>query len=56
MKYNFNETIFKENSFIYLENHESPEKGYFKHFGSMLNTNRDIDEDVNYTIAVGWLK
>ena len=56
MKCNFSETNMWENPFILLENHVLPQKGHFKYLGSILNANRDIDEDVKHRIAVRWLK
>lgn len=51
-KCNFSDTTMKENSFINLENHELPQKGYFKYLSPMLNTDGDIDEDVKHRIAI----
>jgi hypothetical protein len=33
-----------------------PKKDTFRYVGSMLQKDRDIDEDVNHRIKVGWLK
>jgi hypothetical protein len=33
-----------------------PKKDIFRYLGSMLQKNRDIDEDVSHRIKSGWLK
>jgi hypothetical protein len=33
-----------------------PKKDIFRYLGSMLQKNRDIDEDVSHRIKAGWLK
>jgi hypothetical protein len=41
---------------VRLDGQVVPKKDTFRYLGSMLQKNRDIDEDVSHKIKTGWLK
>jgi hypothetical protein len=55
MKCDFS-AITQEEEDVRLDGQVVPKKDTFRYLGSMLQKNRDIDEDVSHRIKVGWLK
>jgi hypothetical protein len=55
MKYDFSATRQEEGD-VRLDGQVVPKKDTFRYLGSLLQKNRDIDEDVSHKIKVGWLK
>ena len=55
MRCDFGTTIREEED-ISLEGQIVPMKDTFRYLGSMLQRDRDIDEDVSHTIKAGWMK
>jgi hypothetical protein len=55
MKCDFSGTTQEEGD-VRLDGQVVPKKDTFRYLGSMLQKNRDIDEDVSHRIKVGWLK
>ena len=53
MRCGFNTTRHEE---VSLDGQSVPQKDTFRHLGSMLQKNGDIDKDVNHRIKVGWMK
>ena len=55
MRCDFGTTTQKEED-ISLEGQVVPRKDIFRYLGSMLQRDRDIDEDVSHRIKAGWMK
>jgi hypothetical protein len=55
MKYNFSATT-QEKGDVRLDGQVVPKKDTFLYLVSMLQKNKDIDEDVSHRIKAGWLK
>jgi hypothetical protein len=55
MKCDFSVTTQKEGD-VRLDGQVVPKKDTVHYLGSMLQKNRDIDEDVSHRIKAGWLK
>jgi hypothetical protein len=55
MKCDFSTTTQEEGA-VRLDGQVIPKKDTFRYLGSMLQKNRDINEDVSHRIKVGWLK
>jgi hypothetical protein len=55
MKCDFNATTQEERD-VRLDGQMVTKKDNFRYLGSMLQKNRDIDEDISHKIKVGWLK
>ena len=55
MRYDFGTATRKEKD-ICLEGQVVPRKDIFRYFGSLLQRDGDIDEDVSHRIKVGWMK
>ena len=49
-------TTTREDEDISLKGQVVPRKNTFRYLGSMLQRDRDIDEDVSHRIKVGWMK
>jgi hypothetical protein len=54
MKCDFSSTTQEEGN-VRLDGQVVPKKDTFRYLGSMLQKNRDIDEDVSHRIKAGWL-
>jgi hypothetical protein len=55
MKCDFSATTQEEGD-VRLDGQVVPKKDAFRYLGSILQKNRDIDEDVSHRIKPGWLK
>jgi hypothetical protein len=55
IKCDFSATRQEERN-VRLDGQVVPKKDIFRYLGSMLQKNRDIDEDVSHRIKVDWLK
>jgi hypothetical protein len=55
MKYDFSATTQEEGN-VRLDDQVVPKKDTFRHLGSILQKNWNIDEDVSYRIKVSCLK
>jgi hypothetical protein len=55
MKCDFSATT-QEDGDVRLDGQMVPKKDTFRYLGSMLQKDRDIDEDVSHRIKAGWLK
>ena len=41
---------------VRIKDHEIPQSDFFCYLGSIISTDGEIDEDVEYRIKVGWLE
>jgi hypothetical protein len=55
MKCDFSTTT-QEEGVVRLDGQVVPKKDTFRYLGSMVQNDRDIDEDLSHKIKAGWLK
>nr|XP_018628897.1 uncharacterized protein LOC108946461 [Nicotiana tomentosiformis] len=56
MEYKFSGVTQEEDVEVRLDTQVIPERGSFKYLGSVIHTNREIDEYVTYCIGARWIK
>ena len=56
MDCNFNGHIQRAKTTVRIKAHEIPQRDSFHYLSSIISTDVEIDEDVEYRIKAGWLK